>query len=120
MCKVGARWVQKEILDANPGANIRVYSIWFDMLSRDDRSRWDAEILTDPRVVQMWDSNKLVGQFFSREEGFKSGPIAWDIYYVYGPDSHWDSKPSQLVSSGYTIISKRKQLADEVAHLMVQ
>ena len=124
MCKAGARWVQKEILDANPEANIRVYSIWFDMLSRDDRNRsgidWDAELLTDPRVIQIWDSTKLVGQFFSREVGFKSGPIAWDVYYLYGTDSRRDTKPSQLVSSGYTIISNRKRLADQVARLMVQ
>ena len=120
MCKAGARWVQKEILDEKPEADIRVYAVWFDMLTRDDRSKWDGEILTDSRVVQMWDSDRALGQFFSREEGFKTGPIAWDVYYLYGPDSHWDNKPSQLVSSGYTIISKREQLADGVASLMVQ
>ena len=67
----------------------------------------------------MWDSERVLGQFFSREEGFRSGPIAWDVYYLYRPESQWDRKPSQLVSSGYPIISKREQLADGVASLIV-
>ncbi len=117
MCEVGARWVQKEILETRPTADIRVYAIWFDMLAGDARHRWDAEILTDSRVIQMWDSDKLVGQFFADAENFKFGPIAWDVYYLYGPDSQWGSQPSHLVSSGYTIISNRDQLAADVARL---
>ena len=59
--------------------------------------------MPDTRVMQFWDDGKLAGKIFADQEGFMFGSIAYDIYYLYGPEAHWDFKPSLLVSSGYTI-----------------
>lgn len=74
--------------------------------------------MPDPRVTQSWDDEKLAGQFFAEQEDFIFGAIAYDIYYLYGPESRWDFKPSPLVSSGYTVIANRKQLKKDVGQLL--
>ena len=74
--------------------------------------------MPDPRVRQFWDDEKLAGQFFADQEGFIFGSIAYDIYYLYGPESGWDFKPSPLVSSGYTVIGKSNQLKKDVGRLL--
>ena len=74
--------------------------------------------MPDPRVTQLWDDEKLAGQFFAEQEGFIFGSIAYEIYYLYGPESRWDIKPSPLVSSGYTVIGKSNQLKKDVDRLL--
>ncbi len=75
--------------------------------------------MPDPRVKQFWDDEKLAGQFFADQEvGFTFGSIAYDIYYLYGPESRWNLKPSPLVSSVYTVFAKRKQLKKDVGRLL--
>jgi hypothetical protein len=32
------------------------------------------------------------------------GGTAWDVYFLYGPDSRWDEAPSGLVASGSPVI----------------
>ena len=74
--------------------------------------------MPDPRVTQIWDDEKLAGQFFADQEGFIFGSIAYDIYYLYGPESRSDFKPLSLVSSGYTVIGKSNQLKKDVDRLL--
>ncbi len=74
--------------------------------------------MPDPRVTQFWDDEKLAGRFFADQEGFMFGPIAYDIYYLYGSEANWDFKPSPLVSSGYTVMAKRNQLKDDIGRLL--
>ena len=110
--------MQREILENHPASNIRVYAVWFDTLPGDARQKWDAGLMSDPRVTQLWDDNKSAGRFFAEQEGFKFGSIAYDIYYLYGPEANWDVKPSPLVSSGYTVITKRNQLLEDITLLL--
>ena len=104
-------------MEKNPASNIRVYTVWFDTLPGDAREEWDDSLMTDPRVTQLWDAQKSAGLFFAEQEGFRFGSIAYDIYYLYGPDAQWDLKPSPLVSSGYTVMAKRDQLRDDIESL---
>ena len=74
--------------------------------------------MTDPRVTQLWDGEKVAGRFFADQEGFIFGSVAYDIYYLYGPEAQWDIKPSPLVSSGYTVMAKRNQLKKDIGRLL--
>lgn len=74
--------------------------------------------MTDSRVTQVWDSEKVAGRFFADQEGFMFGNVAYDIYYLYGPEALWDIKPSPLVSSGYTVMAKRNQLKEDIGSLL--
>ena len=88
------------------------------MLPGDARQKWEADLMSDPRVTHLWDTEKLAGRFFAEHEGFLFGPVAYDIYYLYGPEAQWDIKPSPLVSSGYTVMAKRIQLKEDISRLL--
>ena len=45
---MGASWVRKRILEDHPHSDIKVYVVWFNMLSGDSREGWDAYLLYGP------------------------------------------------------------------------
>ncbi len=101
--------MQSDLLEQYPNEDLRVYVVWFNMLATDRRSRWDDRLITDDRAIHFWDEERLAGFWFAESTTF-SGPIAWDIYYLYGPDAEWVEEPAPLVSWGYTLLGKREQL----------
>ena len=112
-------------------ADLRVYAVWFNMVEGDARERWSAELLTDKRVVHLWDEQKTVGRFFapttqSEEMENALAPnsnglgqaVLWDSYLVFGPESRWEDRPSGIRRWGRTILRTRKDLADTVNALL--
>ncbi len=82
--------MQKEILEANPDANLRVYAVWFNMLPRDSRGGFPADLLTDSRVTQFWDEGHLVGTAFAPLADWHQG-VLWDAYFLYRCDARWET-----------------------------
>lgn len=88
--------------------------LWFDR-----RSEWDPKLLADQRVMHFWDERHVVGRWFGEHVGGSGGrthgvaggvqDVAWDIYFLYGPDAHWESAPSPLLRSGKPIIAWRDE-----------
>ncbi len=118
----GARWVQREILEKHPDAELDVYAVWFDVLLGDDRSAWNPDLLVDPRVTQYWDSDQTLGTWFPRQEVYKPvifGPLAWDIFFLYGPEAVWEDVPEPLITSGSTIIAKRDRLRSGISRFLM-
>lgn len=113
----GARWVQQTLLDANAGASVRVYAIWFNMYPGDARDRWHSNLLPDARVVHFWDETESVGRLFAgavRRFGTRRAPpsieleedVLWDAYLLYGRDARWeaDDPPADVISWGAPIL----------------
>ena len=95
--------------------------MWFDVLLGDDKSKWRADLLDDPRVTEYWDADREIGEWFPMQEDYESlifGPLAWDIFFLYGPEARWESVPLPVISSGNTIIARRGRLADSIAPLL--
>ena len=90
--------MQSDILEANPTARLRVYAIWTNKLFGDARNRWDADGLTDPRVVHLWDADVAGDWLVGHVSGYQGGD--WDTYLLFGPDATWTSQPEPLRSSG--------------------
>ena len=109
--------MQSEVLDSNPSAEIKVYAVWFSMLSSDARNRWPDQLLADPRVVHLWDGSRAAGRWFAENEDFYL-PIAWDVYYLYGPKARWEETPQPLLSSGSTILYRKDSLRRDLAPLI--
>ena len=87
------------------------------MLGGDSRDDWDGRTLPDPRVVHFWDGEHVVGKWFAREvDGYQG--IAWDVYYLYGPDATWETVPSALSGSGGTIYRERETLKSQLLMLL--
>ena len=111
--------MQKEILDGYPSADLRVYAVWFNMLPGDDRSQWPSDALTDSRVSEYWDEDRITGQWFAKNlPGNSFGPIVWDTYFLFGPQAQWEAIPEQLIDSGRPIIAKRNSLRSNVVELI--
>ena len=105
--------MQDEILAAYPEADLSVYAIWLPILAGDRRSAWDPDLMPDPRVKHFWDGDREVGLWFAENHEGVPG-IAWDIYFLYGPDAHWEGVPEPLVSSGFTVIGSKDRLYGDI------
>ncbi len=110
--------MQQEILEPHPEADLVVYAIWFNMLITDHRSRWDDALLTDDRVTHFWDQPKEVGRWYASQGNYPFGDVAWDIYFLYGPEAEWSQAPEPLISSGFTIIAQRAVLLDAMTEYL--
>jgi hypothetical protein len=104
-------------LNKNADPNLRVYTVWFNMLFGDSRDRWDGDGVTDPRVRHFWDEQKLVGNWYSAQVLKRQG-TTWDFYALYGPDATWGSDPPRAVSSGGPIINRQAQLQTAISPLL--
>ena len=112
ICNAGAREVQANILAKSPNARVAVYTVWFNMLPDDSRSRWKP-VLTDQRVTNLWDEQRLVGRLLANGRGYAYGAI-YDWYFLYGPEATWTDRPSPPQSSGTTVIDHSGQLRQAV------
>jgi hypothetical protein len=111
--------VQNELLAQNPTTKLRVYAVWLPILGGDSREEWNGTTMPDPRVIHFRDGETGVGQWFASEvDGFQG--IAWDVYYLYGPDATWASVPSPLTSSGSTIYGERQALKMQLDAVLEQ
>ena len=119
MCEAATRWVQREILAKNPEAELQIYAVWFSMLYGDSRERWDSGGLEDPRVIHLWDEDRIAGRWFAEQEEFYA-PVAWDAYYLYDSDARWSDTAPPLESLGSTILSKRDDLQNDLLALLAR
>lgn len=109
--------MQTQLLAQYPSEQLRVYAVWLPMLAGDAREEWDGTIMPDSRVTHFWDGELKVGQWFAKQVDRYDG-VAWDIYYLYGPEAVWETAPFPLAGSGGTIIREREKLKMEVSTLV--
>lgn len=116
--------MQKEILDAHPEIELRVYAIFFEMVEGDEgaRARVDPkELLDDPRVTIYWDERKVAGRWFDEHvtklgsrEGIEDR-IEWDTYVLFGPEAEWSpDAPPDRIGWGRTLHGERMRLLQEL------
>ena len=108
-------------MEKYPGAELQVYAVWFDVLSDDERSAWDADLMPDPRVTHFWDENIDVGTWLPQQKEYRdliSGPLAWDIFFLYGPEADWTDAPLPVLGSGSTIMGKKESLREQLAPML--
>jgi hypothetical protein len=91
------------------------------MLAGDSRGAWDSHVLDDPRVVSLWDGNRIAGRWFAdhRTGGIGSpGDIDWDAYFAFPANSRWRVQPAGLVAAGSDIIDSTDGLRRHFAPLL--
>lgn len=110
-------------MDEHPEADLWVYAVWFIMICGDDKNQWDDSLLTDERVTEFWDEDRLLGLWFAELEDFREevfGPIAWDIFFLFGSESSWGVIPAPLVSTGNTVLRKSDTLRATIEPLLAR
>ena len=110
--------MQREILEPDPAADLRVYAVWVPFLGgTKEAADVSRRVLPDARVAQFWDGSALTSTWFARNVDHSPAP-AWDVYYLYGPDAKWTDVPRPLVSSGSSIIGQSSALKDAITPLL--
>jgi hypothetical protein len=79
------------------------------MLAGDSRGAWDSNVLDDPRVINLWDGERLAGRWFGDHAigGLSLSPpgaVVWDAYYAFDENSRWETAPNGLLAAGSDII----------------
>ena len=87
------------------------------MLAGDAREEWNGSTMPDARVTHFWDGKLKAGRWFAQQVDGYNG-VAWDIYYLYGPDAVWENVPLPLLGSGQTIYAEREKLKREIKTLL--
>src|SRR5262249_44699947 len=87
------------------------------MLPSDFRLLLDHRVLADPRALTFWDERRVVGRWFAQQVSHNPG-ITWDAYFLYGRDARWETVPAPLVSSGGTVIARRRDLLTSLLPLL--
>lgn len=109
--------MQSQLLAQYPSKQLQVYAVWLPMLGGDGREDWNGSTMPDSRVTHFWDGDLHVGRWFAKNVDGYDG-VAWDIYYLFGPDAKWETIPSPFVGSGVTIYAERAQLQEQIITLL--
>ena len=109
--------MQKQLLEQYSSEQLRVYTVWLPMLAGDAREEWNGTTMPDARVTHFWDGELQIGAWFAKHLAGYNG-VAWDIYYLYGPDAVWENVPLPLLGSGRTIYAEREKLKVELQTLL--
>lgn len=92
------------------------------MYPGDSESRWPREALVDSRVEHRWDEPKSAGRWFlehlSEMTPTRGGDgvfpqrvdAMWDTYMLFDADATWTTRPSSILSWGYTVMRTHDQL----------
>jgi hypothetical protein len=110
--------VQREILEAEPTAELRVYAVWVPFSGGTSQAAdVSRRVLPDARVTQFWDGSAVTSEWFAENVDHSPAP-AWDAYYLFGPNASWTDVPGPIVSSGATIIGQSSALQDAITPLI--
>jgi hypothetical protein len=116
--------VQKEILEARPDADLRVYAIYFEMVEDDRGAKFrvkPTDLLDDPRVTSFWDDRKIAGRWFDENVtklGEREGNperIEWDSFVLFDPRAAWGEGPPDHVSWGRPLVQEAGRLVDDLS-----
>jgi hypothetical protein len=124
-----ARWAERDLLEALPHADVRVYAIWFAMYPGDARAKWPGALMTDARVIHFWDEERVSGTRYlsplpallGRRAAGTLQPTAdalWDAFFVYPPGTTWQDPVPLPASWGYPIMVTRDALVQNVEGLL--
>jgi hypothetical protein len=93
ICRMGARIVERHVLEHIPDPHLSLYVIWEPTSSRDSlqAAREASALLTDKRIRQFWSSERFTGKALGGAVGFADSP-AWDVFLVYAKDKTWTDK----------------------------
>jgi len=96
VCRMGARIVERHVLEHVADPHLSVYVIWEPTSSRDSlqAARDASALLTDKRIRQFWSSERFAGRALGGSVGFADAP-AWDVFLVYAKGRSWtDQAPA--------------------------
>lgn len=108
--------MRESILDKETSNELRIYAVWLNQRSTDERDEIDESILADPRVTQYWDAEGITGTYFADTDLGRLGysGFVYDVYYVFGGAASWQNEPAPLAGAGVPVISYVDELLTKI------
>jgi|tagenome__1003787_1003787.scaffolds.fasta_scaffold19228001_1 hypothetical protein len=99
------------------------------MYPGDARTAWSSAALTDSRVTQFWDEQRVAGKtlltqlpsVLDRRAPNTMPPVdeaLWDAFFLYAPEAQWRDAIPAPVTWGYPIMLTRDHLASSIDGLV--
>lgn len=104
--------MSSEILKKPIGAKTEVVAVWFPNLWTDTRYFWPSDALSDPRVVNFWDSDQIAGKWYAANLTHRRSGPEWDTWILYAPGQSFSDPPEAW---GHTIVGTRERLRTSLA-----
>ncbi len=88
--------MKQQILEQMPDANLQVYVVWGQVLSRMSpealagASRSAARRISGPRVRHFLDPELVLMMPYGEVIGLPENEPAWDVYFVFAPEVRWE------------------------------
>lgn len=113
--------MQKNILEENPSADLRVYVVWMPILRNDSEMQayQSRLLLSDDRVTHFWNGDRFIGMWFKQNVATSYyGSVLWDAYLLYDEAAQWETIPLPLIGWGQTVIGSSEKLKQELNDLL--
>jgi hypothetical protein len=93
-CRMGARMVERHLLEQSLSPGLSVYIVWERIGSQDtqDAAFRAAALFPDPRIHHFWSPGGFAGKAFQGPVGI-SQSTAWDVFLVFGKGKKWLGAP---------------------------
>jgi hypothetical protein len=87
----------------------------------DSRANARDSALDDPRVINLWDRQRLAGRWLA-EHGTgdlgEPGSVVWDAFLGFDRSARWTEELTGLVTAGATIIGNTSKLERDFEPLL--
>jgi hypothetical protein len=91
------------------------------MMPGDSRADARDRALPDPRVINLWDPQRLSGRWLADHRTGnleQPGSVVWDAFLGFDPSARWTQDLTGLVTAGSTIIGSTGNLEREFRPLL--
>lgn len=112
-CLEGARVVQDDILSKVDDPRLKIFMVWTPAYGTDNSefAKEGVKILRDKRVVHYWDAKTELSLAFGGLKKLpRDAPLAYDVFYVYAPDTIWDKEPPEPEDWMHQIVDDERYL----------
>ena len=96
MCVQGADVIRDEVILKLKDKPLSSFSVFLPMVGGDAKrpAESKAKELAKFGVRSFWDGQRELGRAYAKTmQAPKELPVAWDVYFIYGPDAVWKDSP---------------------------
>ena len=107
--------MSENVLAKIPSTDLAVHVVWTPVLPTDneDEAIHADHLVPDERTIFYWDGAQDLGLSYGRTIELPRGrQLAWDIYFVYGPDAEWNETVPLPTEWNHQLADDERYLGD--------